>query len=493
MLKVVLTIPPYSFEETYPDFMFKSRKLGKGYGAIPGATAPLGTLYVAAVLRNDGHDVSFIDGVFYSEDEWFKKIKKLNPHFVGINTVSVFWEKTKRLSKKLKEEIPELKIGIGGAHVTGIGPSLLTEKNSESIDFLFLGESEYTTRDFLRSLESKKIDKLKSIKPKWGPSDVWRYSTVCWREKKKLRMLKKQTPSKNLDELPFPARDLSPMGNYCPSIGFYKKKPHATIWASRGCVFNCSFCTSKRIYRERSVGSIMDEIRYLVSEYNIRDIFFYDNNIVYNRSRLETLCKKLIDADMDLVWSAQTRVTDVDEKILKLMRRAGCWRLCYGIETPSSNFLKNIRKGINANSTSRAIGITKKAGIEIFGAFIIGMPGENIEHMKKTIDFACSLPLDYAKFNIFTPFPDSRDYHLLKDKGVKVSDKFTQHFVTFEFDGLTKEEIEKFVEESYWKFYSRPRYLLKRFLMTRSLSDLGRNFRGFTAFLIRNKKIEFIP
>lgn len=493
-MRVVLAIPPYSFEETYPSFMFKSKRLGKGYGAVPGATAPLGILYVAAVLRESGHDVTFVDGIFHREDEWIEKIKEINPDFIGVNAVSVFWEKTKGLAKKLKEEIPGAKIGIGGTHVTGIGPSALIEKGSESIDFLFLGESEYTARDFLKSLESDKIDKLRTVKPIWRPFDVWRQSTICWRDNGKIKMLKKQKPPQNLDELPFPARDLSPMANYCPSIGFYKRKPHATIWASRGCMFNCSFCTSKRIYRERSIELVMEEVKRLVEGYNIKDIFFYDNNIAYNKSRLEKFCEMLIEEKLDLVWSAQTRVTDVDEDILKLMKSAGCWRLCYGIETPSPNYLKNIRKGIDASSTLKAVNMTKKAGIEIFGAFIIGMPGETISDIRRTIDFACKLPLDYAKFNIFTPFPDSRDFTSLKKKGKKVSEKFTQHHVTFEFDKLTKEEVEKVFRDAYLKFYSRPRYLLKRLLTIRSVSDLERNFRGGIAFLRgKEEKIQFIP
>lgn len=487
-------MPPYSFRETYPNYMYKTKKLGGGYGAVGGATAPLGTLTVASVLRSDGHDVSFVDGIFFDEEQWLNEIIKSKPEIVGINSSSMFWERTKRLAKILKKNIPGVKIAVGGTHVTAIGHNALKEKDSNGIDFIFLGESEYTSREFLSCFEKGKLNRLKNSPPKWEYKDIWQVSTVCWRKGKKIMMMKKQKPPQNLDKLPYPARDITPFERYCPSIGFYKRSPTGTIMTSRGCPFNCNFCASKRIYRERSPESVINEIKYLVENFKVKHIIFYDNNIAYNKPRLEKICDMMIKEELDLDWCAQSRVTDIDEKILKKMKDAGCWEMCFGIETGSNKFLANIRKGTNPESIIRAVNLTKQAGIEVFGAFMLGIPGETIRDMEKTVEFACKLPLDYVKFNIFTPFPDSRDYHLIKDSAKKVSDKFTQHHVTYEFDGLKKDQIEEFVKESYWKFYSRPKYLLKRLFSTRSVLDLNRNFRGFMAFLIKKDEwAEFIP
>jgi len=486
-MRVTLTIPPYSFKETYPKFMFRSKKIGGGYGAIPGATAPLGTLYIASVLREEGHKISFIDGVFYpDENRWLEEIEKTKPEFIGFNSPTILWKKTKYLSKKLKERISGVKIGVAGSHVTGVGPKALKEENTNAIDFLFLGESEYAVRDFLNYLENETLSKADTDLPSWDLADIWKVVTVCWKEKSKIRMLKKTKPPQNLDELPLPARDISPMKRYCPSIGFYKRKPHATMWTSRGCPFNCTFCTSKRIYRERNLNLVLDEIKELVERYKVRDIFFYDNNIALKRKRIEKLCKLLIEENLDIVWSAQSRLHTINLKILRLMKKAGCWRICYGIETPSKKSLQKIKKKINIDLTKTKIKQTREAGIEVFGAFVLGVPGETIEDIKKTINYAYTLPLDYAKFNLFTPFPDSR-CKITSSEGKIISNKMTHHHPVFISKGLTKEKMEEIFREAYLKFYSNPRYWLRRIKKIKSIEDIKRTFRGSIAFLTKIK------
>jgi radical SAM superfamily enzyme YgiQ (UPF0313 family) len=225
----------------------------------------------------------------------------------------------------------------------------------------------------------------------------------------------------NLDALPFPARDLLPMDKYIPLPNQYKRKPVANLMALRGCPYQCTFCSANAVFgcslRMRSAQRVYDEIKQLVDTYGIREISFWDDTLTVNKKWLHELCDLIISNHLDITWSCYARVNTVDLDLLKKMKKAGCWNIFYGIESGNQELLDRIKKGITLDQIRNAVKLTKKAGIEVRGSFMIALPGETPEMAHKTIDFAIELDPDYAQFSITTPYPGTELFEQAKQYG----------------------------------------------------------------------------
>ncbi|RKY80796.1 radical SAM protein, partial [candidate division KSB1 bacterium] len=286
-------------------------------------------------------------------------------------------------------------------------------------------------------------------------------------------------PIENLDEIPFPAWDLFPISNYW-KLGYSHtpfKKTFLPILTSRGCPFNCSFCSVTGMfgkkYRFRSTENIIEELRNYNHNKNV--IFFYDDNFTANRERAKELCKAMIKENFKFKWSTQVRVDIAkDEELVRLMKKSGCHTLYIGFESVNPESLKEMQKSQSVEDIKSAIKILKKYKIHIHGMFVYGFDTDTEGSIRETLKFAKSSGISSAQFLILTPLPGSATYNALKNQGrikFKEWSLYDAHHVVFEPVNLTMAQLQHAQIESHQKFYSFTQ-IVKHILAFRWL-DLG--------------------
>lgn len=466
-MKVALIIPPYSISDYYPDY--QSGSLFMDGNLVPGIVHPLGLMYISSTLSKNDINVEIFDGAFYNYKELINVIFEYDPDVIGIQVTSPTWNKVKKMAKKIKS-IEDIPIIVGGKHLNYVGPEAIDE--TEHIDFAAIGDGEEI---FLGLCEELSCDK-KSFDT---PGLVWKNENE----------LVKNEPIPyfidDLDTIPYPDRKNIDRDRYCPSIGFYKNKPVATMITSRGCNRGCKFChSSEEPYRKRSVEDIITELKEI--EYmDYKDVIIYDQDFGVDKNRAFEICDAIIEEDINLNFGCNLRIDSFDRKLAKRMKEAGFWRIFYGIESGSNKILKKLNKGVDKEMIENVVVKTDSIGIEVFGSFIIGAPYEDVEDVMKTIEFAKSLPLTFAKFVTYSPWPGSDVWNNNKDYGMldKTPENMSMNKINFVPEKMDYEELDKLLRKAYREFYLRPEYILKRISQIETIHDVFQNIKGFLAFI----------
>lgn len=282
---------------------------------------------------------------------------------------------------------------------------------------MVLGEGEHSFRDLLRSIEIGDYSGLDGL---------------ASRQNGIVRVLPKTRFIENLDELPWPARHLLPMERYF-EIGeaflLTRRKPFTPLNTSRGCVAQCTFCpvhaTWGGKWRARSAENVLDEIEHLVKTYGIREVHFDDDNLVLNRKRAEKLFQGIIDRKLDIVWTVPTGLAlwAVDENLLGLMRASGCYKLFVAVESGDEHMLHDvIKKPLDLRKVKPLVRSMQKYGIEVESFFVVGMPGESRDTLKRSFRFARELDTDTTHFFFANPMPGTRLWDLCERGGYFVPD-----------------------------------------------------------------------
>jgi len=213
----------------------------------------------------------------------------------------------------------------------------------------------------------------------------------------------------------------------------------------------------------------------------VRHILFYDEDLPLAKKRLHEMCERFIAERLNITWCCNSRADSIDEDTVRLMKRAGCWRVLVGMETGTQELLDMVMKGTTLATLKDQVKMIRRHGLEVLGTFILGLPGETYEMGLKTIDFAIECDLDYAIFLKLTPFPGLQIANGLEKKG-RLTGRWAPNLIAFIPDTMTEEELAKLSAEAIRRFYMRPLYLLRRGLRMRSWYDLERNVRGFFSF-----------
>jgi len=461
-MKVALILPPISLEERY----------NKAIAHVAGSLPPLGLLSIGTVLKNAGIEVKVLDGSVRSFEDIMEEIENYNPDIAGITAMTLMWPKVKFITRKLKEKWPDLNIIVGGVHATLIKEKALQE--IPYIDAVAWGEGEFSMLEYNESISNKNLTK---------PIDG-----IAFRNKDGNLIIGKDRISiKDLDILPIPDRRLVPVNNYVPAFEQYKRLPVTNMITTRGCPFKCIFCLPDLLgkgVRYRSVEKVMDEIEYLIKEFAIKDIAFWDDTFTLNKKRVFTVCESIVEKKLNIIWSAQARADCVTPEMLDKMARAGCWKLFYGVESLVQKNLDTIKKGETVAQIFQAIKWTKKVGIEVEASFIFGIPGETYQEGLETIRLAKKLDPDYAKFFCLSPYgkllQEVEQYGTLmnKDEG-----KFSGLNITFVPFTMKKEELFKLYNMSYTKFYLRPKMLYRRLKKIGNPIEFRKSISGLQVLL----------
>jgi len=226
---------------------------------------------------------------------------------------------------------------------------------------------------------------------------------------------------------------------------------------------------------------VISEIKSVIQDFNAKEIQFWDDTFTLKRPWVMELCQLLIKENLGVLWTCETRVDRVDKEILKLMARAGCWKIGYGVESGDQELLDLVKKGITLDQVRRAVKLTKNSGIEVGLSFMLALPSETPSKARQSIEFAKELDPDYAQFCITTPYPGTELYDQAKEYGTLIQDfsSYTIWNPVFVPRGYRDEdEVLKMQREAFKAFYYRPSYILKRLLKIRSIGDLRRNIEG---------------
>ena len=437
---------------------------------------PLNLLYLSAYLESKKIPVKILDGQVNDlrEQGLIRVIKQFNPNIVGISCHTPLVYPAHQIAKTVKRFCPQITVIMGGPH-----PSILPEGTiaDENVDIVVRGEGEITLFELVKAIESGA--NLNSI------------LGITYRDNGKIVTNPDRPLTTDLDSLPLPSRHLIPIREYHPQADIYYRSPSTIMITSRGCPYKCIFCASRRIsghkYRVRSPEKVIEEIDILVNQYGIRNIGIADDNFIVNRKRTEQICDIIIREGYNrrMDWSCALRADGVDVPLLKKMRTAGCRCICVGIETGSQRLMGILNKHLKLEKVEEGVKMMRKAGIKVRGTFLLGVPSETKEETLQTINFAKKLNLDFAKFNIITPYPGTELYEMAKKRGL-VGDTtwsrlipgigFSEAEPVFVPEGRDPKELKARQRGAVRSFYLRPRPLWNLVSNIRSFNDFKRYF-----------------
>ncbi|MFH1037285.1 MAG: radical SAM protein, partial [PVC group bacterium] len=290
---------------------------------------------------------------------------------------------------------------------------------------------------------------------------------------------------KDLDQLPFPAIHLLPLKEYSLANALH---PFASIVTARGCPYRCGFCLKdppSKTFRTRSPKSVVDEIEDRIRKYGAREINFCDDAITVRRTHIAGICNEILERGIKIRWQGPTRIDNVDPELLKLMSRAGCKTLRYGVESGDQGMLDLMKKGITIEQIRSAFKWTKEAKIEIMAYFLIGYVNDTPQTIKKTIAFAKELEPDGAIFSIGTPLPQTDLFKLACKKGLVNKNYWSDFTLGVQTQRIPYliDDAEEWSRKALWSFYFRPNYIFKRLLKIRTWDALKKHISGALSFL----------
>ena len=398
-----------------------------------GRYLPLGLAYIASVLEQS-HDVRVIDNNVedYTAEMIKKKIRQISPEIIGITSDSLSFNNAEKIAALAKVTSNEIKVVIGGAH-SNVWPRKSLQDNC--FDICIYGEGEVTAPELWGKLE--KGDSIKDVRG------------IAYKKDGKIIVNKRRKLIKNLDELPFPARHLFPVKKYSRMFLNLRAIPTDTISSSRGCPYSCNYCSNNivygKTYRFRLPKNIVDEIEHLIDNYGTRSVYFRDEGFTISKDRVIGICNELRKRRIEIEWACESRVDSVDKEMLVLMGKSGCRTIWFGVESGSQKTLEFLNKQITIDKIRKTFEICKKVGLSTGASFMIGVPGETIDDMHKTINFAHSLKPDFFWFNIFWGIPSSPIYKYIQKNKLYSEDIGGGVLLvkTNEFDRELMEKIQK--------------------------------------------------
>jgi len=461
-MKVLLINPPAknTAELELPAFVRRNE------GRFP----PLGLMYLASYLeKHNTAEVKILDTVASGADYGAIEsgIREFDPDVAGITAHTHNLIDVIRTSDIVKKVNPAIHVSLGGPHVRIYPYEAIA---IESVDTVIPGEGEIALSLLLEALERNRPEDAKGVI-----------------RKKKGQILPAEDGeiTADLDSLPFPARSKVNTDDYSSILG--KGRRLTTAVSSRGCPFNCTFCsTPKGTYRMRSPKNIVDEMEECL-RMEIEEVHFIDDVFNADRERVTDICGEILERGLEIEWSFRGRVDKVTPGMLLLLRRAGCERIHFGVETASDEGLEALGKGITLSQVRNAFRWARQADIRTVAYFMLGCPHEKSKKdTLKTVRFAKELGCDYALFNILTPYPGTPLY----EEALKTGDIKTDYWREFARNpkqgfrppayavNLDIEMLTSLLKEAYRSFYLRPGCILRN---VKKASGAGLLKRGFRA------------
>lgn len=435
---IVFCEPPYLCWDRRRDRVRESEE------TIPG----LGVLQLAAVARQRGYRVRLVDAKAHGTtvEDVAVRIATLRPDVLGLSATTISVTNAGRIAAAVKAVLPNVTTVLGGAHVSAIPERTLAA--FPAVDYGIVGEGEHSLFALLARLESgRAVDDV--------PGLVFRRDGVVHANPRAPYI-------DDLDALPPPAWDLLPdfPHRFRPSLFSYPQSPVGTLITSRGCPFSCTFCdrsTSGRKGRLHSVERVVQLCASLVDR-GVRHIMFLDDLFTVRQQRVIDLCHAFLDRGFTFTWSCNSHPNLLDAPTLRLMRRAGCWQIAYGIESGSQRVLDVVKREVRIPRMRETLRMTRAAGIRTRGFLMLGHPTEGLDSLAETAAFLREVELDVCQITKFTPYPGTPAYPTIAQHGSFVEDWERMNAMNFVFvpTGLSADMLESYFDHCYRAFYARP-------------------------------------
>lgn len=438
-------------------------RLPASLNAAQGVYPPLGLAYIAAVLEQNNQSVIILDckALNCTSDDIRNFIAKSKPDIVGVTAMSSTLMGALEVAKIAKEF--KAIVVVGGSQLAAYPIETLSY---DYIDYGIIGEGEYTMLELVQALENK--------------SDISSIRGLIYKREIDCIVSNGERIVENIDSLPVPARHLLPMDLYHCVI---TETPFTTMISSRGCPSKCGFCfkqPSDKKIRFRDPVKIVDEMEELVNKYHVKEIMFYDDSIAIRRNHIIGICEEIFKRNLKVKWESPARIDNMDFNLLRMMNKAGCIRLRYGVESGNERILKLMHKGITLDKIKDVFKMTKDLGIETFAYFIIGYATETPETIRDTINFAKKLNPDWVMFTIATPYPHT-DLYEISSKEKLIPENYWRDFTL----GVRTDRLpylvndaEAWIARAYKEFYLRPLYIINKLLKLNSFDTLKKYIRG---------------
>jgi len=433
---------------------------------------PMGIMQLSAYLKaNTPHDIHMLDAVphFWTTEETARRAAALKPDVIGMTATSHGVLSVAMMARALKAAAPDTRILLGGPFVSAFPEYALAVPE---IDVAVHGDGEEPTRALLDVLADGA-----------DPVDV---PGVLWRRDGEVVDNGPAEPFKDLDALPLPDREGLPNDKYYTPSNAYGMT--STVMGSRGCPNRCVFCDVPHRFRARSPAHVVDELEECVNRYGIEEVHFIDDIFNISTQRVVAIAEEILRRNVTIKWGFKASCRQVDREMLRIARRAGCFRLHYGVETHSNAGLEALQKDLTLDRIFEVFAMTREEGLVSIAYMMIGCPHEaSAEDIRQVKPFIRKLDPDYVVYSLFTPYPDTRIFQtgaelglwapdvwtdFLRDPrpGVKLPTMWTQYM-----DEPTLLELFKDVNRA---FYFSPRVVYRTLRGLRSPSHLARVARG---------------
>ena len=427
-----------------------------------GVYPPLGILYIASHLKATGrYDVHIIDcqAEDLTHQQCAERVEMLKPDVVGLTAMTFTLVDCKLVIQEIRKRY-KCPIVVGGPH-TAIYPQETFNPQGLGADYVVVGEGEITLDTLCQDIQSGKIDTTASTN---------------------LRTYRQAKFIEDLNELPFPARELTLMDKYYSVLS--ADTPTTTAFSSRGCPFSCAYCDRPALgkgFRAMGASRVADEMEWC-EKAGIKEIFFYDDTFSVSMKRVMEICDEVKKRKINIKWDVRTRVNVVNEDLLKSMKEAGCERIHFGVETGNPRVVKELNKGTSIEQVEKAFDLCKKYKIKTLAYFMMGNPTETMDDVKDTLRLSQRIKPDFMQMTILSPFPATAIFLRAQKEGVVQGDPWRDYANTINDDFRPplwdqiygRKELEKHLRWFYGKFYLTPQFVFDRIGEVRNFGQFKR-------------------
>lgn len=440
--------------------------------------APDWLAYATAVLEQEGIDVRLFDfpAEGWGKDRLRNLIRQEKPDYVVLDSTTPSIYSDIDCGRICKEE--------SGAKVIMVGPhaSALPEETLQAakgaVDVICIGEYDNTVRDVI--MREPALEQVEGI---------------CYLENGVPVRTESRQPIADLDSLPFPAWHHLDLMKYFDGSKLY---PYIDIFSGRGCPHRCMFCLWPQVMhgrkmRLRSPRNVVDEIEYDITlcPQVIRggEFFFEDDTFTLVKSNAIAICEEILRRGLKITFSVNARADTADEELFRIMKRAGCRQLLVGFESGDQKLLNGMNKRATVDNANQFMELARKFGMDVHGCFVFGLPGETMETIESTLNFALHLGLQTVQFSAAVPFPGTDYFRYCREQGLLNTERWDawlddgEQAAVIDYPGLDKKDLQEAIDRGLKRFYFRPLYMLKFLFMTRSRWDLYRKVLGAKNFL----------
>ena len=454
-----------------------------GSGLVVTSHAPMGLMYLAAYVKEKGYEVRLLDALANGRNNVVKarngvklgmswgQIKKVinefKPDVIGLSVMfTAYYDDALNLAKKIKKYNSKISVVFGGSHVSTDPKSCLKDR---AVDYVIYGEGELVFEQLLLVLKNKKENFSKIL-------------GLGYKKDGKVIVNPPAPLVKDLDILPFPDWNMLDLKNYdLGDESQVMRKPCFTVETSRGCPNHCMYCSSFAVWghrwRGRSAENVVDEIEMLVNSFGAKEIAFYDDSMSVDKQRMKNICREIIRRKLDIRWSPPNGIAHwtLDKEMLVLMKKSGCYRITFGIESGDLETRRWVGKPYDLNQAKELTMFANNIGYWTTATNIIGFPYERKDQVLKTLDYAIDSDVDIALFFRLGLRPGAPVYDIFKKEGwlpknLKVL--FTEN-LSLDTKYLKGKEIIQLQQEMYMTFMN------KRW---KSLSVVGRVAKKIKSF-----------